>query len=410
MAIFGYRATDRDGSVSEGVMEAAEKTVARERLRDMGLVPIRVWPAAAGAEAKSTGAPAAARGGGGRGIRKNVLPFLQALKTLLSAGIAIDRALEMVGGLYRGTPMGEVAASLLEDVRAGASLSDAMRKVPGNPFNRFIVQMVNAGQATGRLEEALDQAYTFMERSRDFRSNLLGSLLYPVILLVASIVSVVVLVVFVVPRFAGVFASSGVMLPLPTRMLLGVSGFLRQQGVYILAGIGVLYAAGRSALKRPDVRRDWERGMLSWPLVGGILTAIETSRVMRSLSSLLAGGVSILPAFVIAREVSGNMAIRDAMETARLRIQGGAKMARTLEETALFPPMAIQMIAVGEETGRLEAMLMSVADTYEEISRRSLKNLLVILEPAVILGMGLLVGFIVFSIFLAIFQLNEVAM
>ncbi|MFZ2223306.1 MAG: type II secretion system F family protein [Candidatus Deferrimicrobium sp.] len=395
--------------MTEGVVEAVEKTAARERLRDMGLVPIRVWPAAVGGDAKSI-APPAARGGGGRGMRKYVLPFLQALKTLLSAGIPIDRALEMVGGLYKGTPMGGVAASLLDDVRSGTSLSDAMRKVPGSPFNRFIVQMVNAGQATGRLEDALDQAYTFMERSRDFRSNLLGSLLYPAILLIASIVSVVLLVVFVVPRFAGVFAASGAMLPLPTRILLGVSDFLSNQGVYLLAGIGILCAAGRSALHRPDVRRGWERGMLSWPLVGGILTAIETSRVMRSLSSLLAGGVSILPAFVIAREVSGNMAIRDAMETARLRIQGGAKMARTLEETALFPPMAVQMIAVGEETGRLEAMLMSVANTYEEISRRSLKNLLVVLEPAVILGMGILVGFIVFSIFLAIFQLNEVAM
>jgi type II secretory pathway component PulF len=135
---------------------------------------------------------------------------------------------------------------------------------------------------------------------------------------------------------------------------------------------------------------------------------METSRVMRSLSSLLSGGVPILSAFVIAREVSGNSAIREGMETARTKVQGGAKVARALGETTPFPELALQMIAVGEETGRLEEMLASVADTYEDRARRSLKNFLTILEPAVILGMGLLVGFIVFSMFLAIFRLNEV--
>jgi len=135
---------------------------------------------------------------------------------------------------------------------------------------------------------------------------------------------------------------------------------------------------------------------------------METSRVMRSLSSLLSGGVPILSAFVIAREVSGNSAIREGMEAARMKVQGGAKVARALGETTPFPELALQMIAVGEETGRLEEMLASVADTYEDRARRSLKNFLTILEPVVILGMGLLVGFIAFSMFLAIFRLNEV--
>ena len=142
--------------------------------------------------------------------------------------------------------------------------------------------------------------------------------------------------------------------------------------------------------------------------MGRVLTAEETSRTLRSLSSLLSGGVPILPAFVIAREVSGNAAIREGMEAARGRIQGGAKVARALAETTPFPDLAIQMIAVGEETGRLDAMLESVSDAYEEEARRSLKNFLVLLEPAVLLAMGLLVGFIVFSLFLAIFRLNEV--
>ena len=405
MTVFGYRVTDREGRVSEGVVEAPEESSARDRLREMGYLPIRVWPASAPAE-KAAGP--AAKGRSGRSARRDLLPFLQGLTTLLRAGIPIDRSLEMLGDLFRARAMGGVANFLLREVRAGSSLADAMRKAPGTPFSRFTVQMVSAGQATGRLEDAMDQAYQFLERSRDFRSTLLGSLLYPAILLVASILSIVVLVVYVVPRFAVVFSSSGVLLPLPTRALLAVSSFIREYGIFLLAAIVLLYFAFSAALRRPERRRAWDRGKLGWPLVGEVLTAIETSRVMRSLSSLLSGGVPILPAFVIAREVSGNQAMRDGMEAARSRVQGGAKVARALAETTPVPEMALQMIAVGEETGRLEAMLESVADTYEATARRSLHNFLTVLEPAVILGMGLLVGFIVFSMFLAIFRLNEV--
>ena len=406
MAVFGYRVTDGAGRVTEGVIEAAGEAAARDRLRERRLTPIRVWAASAAQERKGGEAPS--RGVGTRGARKELLPFLQGFRTLLTAGVPMDRALEMMADLFRAGPMGPVAVSLLREVRAGSSLSDAMRKAHGAPFSRFLVQMVQAGQATGRLEEALDQAYRFLERSRDFRSNLLGSLLYPIILLAASIVSVVLLVVFVIPRFAGVFSSSGVLLPLPTRALLAVSTFLEANFLYLLAAGGVLFMLARAMLSRPEARRDWDRGKMTWPFVGETVAAMETSRVMRSLSSLLSGGVPILAAFVIAREVSGNTAIREGMEEARLKVQGGAKVARALGEATPFPELALQMIAVGEETGRLEEMLASVADTYEDRARRSLKNFLTILEPVVILGMGLLVGFIAFSMFLAIFRLNEV--
>ena len=404
MPVFGYRVTDASGRVTEGVIEAVGERAATDRLREMNLVPIRVWAAKAGAERRWE----RSLRGGPRAARKDLLPFLQGFRTLLAAGIPMDRALEMTAEFFRGGPMGAVSVSLLREVRGGRSLSDAMRNAPGEPFSRFLVQMVQAGQATGRLEEALEQAYRFLERSRDFRANLLGSLLYPAILLFASVVSVVLLVVFVVPRFAGVFAASGVLLPLPTRILLGVSTFLRENAVYLVTAAVLAYVLARGALSRPETRREWDRGMMTWPVIGGTVTALETSRVMRSLSSLLSGGVPILHAFTIAREVSGNTAVRDGMETARLRIQGGAKVARALEEATPFPPLALQMIAVGEETGRLDAMLESVADTYEDTARRSLKNFLTLLEPVVILAMGLLVGFIVFAMFLAVFRLNEV--
>jgi general secretion pathway protein F len=404
LPVFGYRVTDVSGRITEGVIEASGERAATDRLREMNLVPIRVWAATAGAERRWE----RTLRGGTRMTRKDLLPFLQGFRTLLAAGIPMDRALEMTAELFRGGPMGAVAVFLLREVRGGSSLSDAMRNAPGEPFSRFLVQMVQAGQATGRLEEALEQAYRFLERSRDFRANLLGSLLYPAILLSASVVSVVLLVAFVVPRFAGVFAASGVLLPLPTRILLGVSTFLRENAVYLAAAAVLAYVLARGALSRPKARRGWDRGMMTWPVIGGTVTALETSRVMRSLSSLLSGGVPILHAFTIAREVSGNTAVRDGMETARLRIQGGAKVARALGEATPFPPLALQMIAVGEETGRLDAMLESVADTYEDTARRSLKNFLTLFEPVVILAMGLLVGFIVFAMFLAVFRLNEV--
>lgn len=405
MAVFGYRASDREGRVSEGMVEAAEERGAAERLREMGFLPIRVWPAASPAGKAAAASP---RGFGRRGAKKDLVPFLQGLRTLLVAGVPVDRSLEMLAGLFRGKPMGAAAAEILREVRAGSSLAEAMKKAPGAPFDRFTVQMVNAGASTGRMEEALEQVCLFLQRSRDFRSNLVGSLLYPSILLGASFLSVILLLVYVVPRFVAVFAASRVPLPMPTQALLSASTFLKEQGMYLLLAAVFVYLLASAALRRPEVRRDWDRAKLRWPGVGGVLSAMETSRVMRSLSSLLSGGVPILSAFVIAREVSGNTAVREGMEAARLLVQGGAKVARALEETTPVPELALQMIAVGEETGRLEEMLSSVADTYEETARRGLQRFLVLLEPAVILGMGLLVGFIVFSMFLAIFKLNEV--
>jgi len=405
MTVFGYRASDREGRLSEGVVEAAGEGPARERLREMGYLPIRVWPAASPGEREGEAAPPQRRA---RGARRDLLPFLEGLATLLRAGIPLDRSLEMLSDLYRGRAMGGIASFLLREIRGGVSLADAMRKAPGSPFQRFTVQMVSAGQSTGRLEEALEQTHRFLERSREFRAGLIGSLLYPAILLAASILSVVLLVVYVVPRFAGVFASSRVLLPLPTRILLGASHWFSVYGLWLLAAMVLAGLLFRSAIRGPDARRGFDRARLSWPVAGPLWTAVETSRVLRSLASLLSGGVPILSAFVIAREVSGNLAIRDGMEAARTRIQGGAKVSRALAETTPFPEMALQMITVGEETGKLEAMLESVAETYEGMARRRLRNFLVVLEPAVILGMGLLVGFIVFSLFLAIFRLNEV--
>src|SRR5512134_153197 len=405
MAVFGYRAADREGRVSEGMVEAPEERGATERLREMGYLPIRVWPAATPAAKAAAASP---RGFRRRGTKRDLLPFLQGLRTLLVAGVPVDRSLEMLSELFRGKAMGEAAAAILGEVRAGGSLADAMKKAPGAPFDRFTVQMVNAGAATGRMEEALDQVCLFLARSRDFRASLIGSLLYPSILLGASVLSVILLLVYVVPRFAAVFAASRVPLPLPTSTLLPGTTPLKQQGLFLLLGVAFIGFLVSAALRRPEVRKDWDRAKLRLPGAGRILTAMETSRITRSLSSLLTGGVPILSAFLIAREVSGNTAVRDGMEAARLRVQGGAKVARALAETTPVPEMALQMIAVGEETGRLETMLSSVADAYEETARRALSRFLVLLEPAVILGMGILVGFIVLSMFLAIFRLNEV--
>jgi general secretion pathway protein F len=404
MAVFGYRATDRDGRVSEGVVEAAAEGAACDRLRDMGLLPIRVWPAAARTALPAGGPPE----GAVRGVaRKDVLPFLQGLHTMLRAGIPVDRGLEMLADLFRGKQMGAVAGALLGEVRAGSSLSEAMKKAPGAPFDRFTVQMVNAGAATGRMEEALNQTWRFLERSREFRSSVTGALIYPVILLVACILSVVLMLTFVIPKFAGVFASSKMVLPLPTRMVIAASDFLKADGLWLLAGLVVAGFGASALLDRPEFRRDWDRSKFRWPWLGDVITAVETSRVFWSLSSLLSGGVPILSAFVIAREVSGNLAVREGMEAARLKIQGGGKVGRSLAESTPFPEMAIRMISVGEETGKLEEMLASVAESYEADARRTLSRFLVVLEPAMILLLGGLVAFIVASVFLAIFRLNE---
>jgi general secretion pathway protein F len=285
-----------------------------------------------------------------------------------------------------------------------------MAKHQPRPFSRMAVNMVRAGEKGGVLEATLKRLAELLEESQEFKETLISALIYPILLTVAGLGAVVFLLAFVIPRFVDIFQDLGQSLPLVTQILLSVStGF---QAYWWLIGLGVLVAvlAVRVWLGTESGRSQWDRIALRLPVIGEVVLKSETARFARVLGTLLKSGVPVLTALGVVRELSGNTVVARAIERVSEGVRRGAGIAVPLREAQAFPPMAVHMVRVGEETGRLEDMLVKVASDFELEVRRLVKRLMGLLEPAIILVMGLLVGFIVVALLMAIFSLTEVAL
>jgi general secretion pathway protein F len=287
-----------------------------------------------------------------------------------------------------------------DDVRGGKALSqalDARRDV----FSRFYVNIVRAGEAGGALGLVLTRLADTMERNKELRESVKSALIYPVILIGVAVLSVMVLLVWVVPQFEQTFQQAGKALPLPTAIVVVVGGFLRRWW-WAVAGATVLAALWlRRRSRSPAVRQRWDRRLLSWPLVGDLVTKVEVARFARTLATLLGNGVTLLAGLGIVKETLGNdVVLAGALDGVIARLREGKGFGRPLAETGLYPKLAVQMILVGEESGRLEEMLTRVADVYDREVQMAIKRFLAVLEPALILGLAVIRG-IVFSILLA---------
>jgi general secretion pathway protein F len=326
---------------------------------------------------------------------------------LVSAGLPIERSLQILGTLTENPKLKGVVQDILNRVREGSSLADALGNHP-RVFSKLFVNMVKAGESGGFLEVILSRLAKYLQSSKEIRDYLVSVMIYPVFLTAVSGGSIVILVTFVIPRFAKVFVDMGQALPLPTQILLSLSQGTRD---YWWAGLGVLamiYFALKAYNQDPGRRLRWDRAKLRWVVVGSIIKKIEVARFARTLATLLQSGVPILSALSLVKEVSQNLAVSEAIGTIHDRLREGKAVAKTLEETGVFPPLAVHMITVGEETGKLDEMLNKVAETYEENVQTSVKRFVSLLEPLIILLMGLVVGFIVISMLLAIFSLNDI--
>jgi general secretion pathway protein F len=401
MADYLYKATTISGQVVEGSMDGRDESAVVRSLQQMGYIPVKVVPA--GSEA---GGSRFSLLPGGVGM-KNLLTFTQELSTLVSAGLPIDRSLQILGSLTENPKLKEVVQDILTRIREGSSLADALGNHP-RIFSKLFVNMVKAGESGGFLEVILSRLAKYLQSAKEIRDYLVSVMIYPIFLTAVSGASIVILVTFVIPRFAKVFTDMGQALPLPTQVLLALSQGTRD---YWWAGLGVLamiYFALKVYKQDPARRLGWDRSKLRWLIVGGIIKKIEVARFARTLATLLQSGVPILSALSLVKEISQNLAVSEAIGTIHDRLRGGKAVAKTLEETGVFPPLAVHMISVGEETGKLDEMLNKVAETYEENVQTSVKRFVSLLEPLIILFMGLVVGFIVISMLLAIFSLNEI--
>lgn len=404
MALFQYRAADHSGKLVEGSMEADGERGVVSRLHEMGFIPVRV-----AAPGEWTG-PA---GGASIGIlfRRHVSPqellnFTRELATLLGAGLPLDRSLSVLANLVPREEFRKTVRALLEAVRAGKSLSAAMTEHPAT-FPRLYANMVRAGESAGILEGTLRHLEEYLERSINLREDLKSALTYPVLVATVAGLSLIVLFIYVIPKFAVVFRDIHQALPWFTTVLIGFSVGLSRFGWVVLLAVAVAGAAVFYYIRTAEGKFQWDRLRLRVWVLGDLFRRLEVARFARTLAALLKGGVPLLEALGTVQGVVGNRVLELAISQVQKRVKEGKGMVGPLMESGLFPSLALQMIAVGEETGKLEGMLVDVADYYDLEVRRTTKRLMSLLEPALILGMGLVVGVVVISMLMAIFSIND---
>jgi type II secretory pathway component PulF len=267
--------------------------------------------------------------------------------------------------------------------------------------------MVRAGEAGGVLEAVLSRLGEFLESAQELKDYIKSAMVYPIFLVSVGGLSIIILLTFVIPKFSIIFSDMGQTLPLSTRFLLGTSHLLQSYWWAILLVLGTGYFFLRKYLKTPAGRLKFDRKKMKFPLVGELIKKVEVARFARTLGTLTKSGVPILQALMLVKDILGNKVVSRAMENVYARVKEGDRLSKPLRDTGIFPPLAIQMITVGEETGRLDSMLLRVAESYEKMVRSMVKRLISLLEPAMILFMGLVVGFVVVSMLMAVFSMNE---
>ena len=401
MPLFRYKALSPAGESLDGQMEAASAAEVIARLQDAGNIPV---------EAK----PADEAGGGGLGgmFRRSemsaaqVLQFTQQLATLLGAGQPLDRALQILLDLPESPTARRVIERIRETVRGGAPLSQALEQQHG-VFSRLYINMVRAGEVGGSLHDTLKRLADYLERSKALRESVINALIYPSILVAMVFGALLLLLGYVVPQFLPLFQDMDVELPLLTSVVLAVGNLVSAWWWLILAALVALAFVLRRRLQDPEQRLAFDAWLLRRGLVGGLVARLETARLARTLGTLVHNGVPLLTALSIAKNVMANTALSAAVDAAAKDVKTGGGLALSLGKSKLFPRLALQMVAVGEESGELDGMLTKVADTFDVEVKNTVDRLLAALVPAVTIFMAVVVALIMMAILIPIFSLTN---
>ncbi|MFM8332803.1 MAG: type II secretion system F family protein [Candidatus Methylumidiphilus sp.] len=404
MPLYFYKAVNREGETQEGEREAADDAALLFALQSEGLLPIKIAPASSKPfawlrfGAKKSGVS-----------RKDVALFTHELLTLLQAGLPLDRALTVLLELTATQPnLNAMLGRVLEAVKGGAQLSDALERQTG-VFTRFYLNLIRAGEAGGALEQVLERLADYLERSRELRETVTTAMIYPAILVTMSAASMLLLLTFVVPQFTEMFESAGKELPLPTQIVVGVAQGLRDYWwalPLVLVGVSSYF---RYQFADRDRRYVWDRRLLNLPLVGDLIRKVAVANFSRTLATLLGNGVSLLTALTIVKDTLSNLVVAEKIDLAMESLKQGGGLSAPLIESGLFPTLAIQMIKLGEESGHLDQMLDRVATTYDKEVKTAVQRLLALLEPVLIVGMGIMIAGIIISILMAILSVNDLA-
>ncbi len=405
MPVFLYKAVGRDGKMVEDQREAADENSLVAALQADGFIPIQVVSASSRPFSSLT----FRRSSQARVSQKDIGEMTKQLATLLSSGLPLDRSLLLLVDLVpEDSTLRPLLTRVLDGVRSGSPLSETLESQPG-VFSRFYLNMIRAGEAGGNLEAVLDRLSDYLERSRELRGTVTTALIYPLILVSMAVLSLVVLLTFVVPQFQEMFESAGKELPLPTQIVVGVSEFLQNFWWAVLLVIGALFLYLRYQFSNPERRYVWDKRLLKMPMLGDLITKLEIASFSRTLGTLLGNGVSLLGALSIVKETLNNRILSETVEKAAVCLKEGGEMTTPMIESGLFPKLAMQMLQLGEETGSLQEMLNRVAVTYDREIRVSIERMLTLLEPVLIVGLGLLIAGIIVSILMAILSVNDLA-
>lgn len=398
-----YKAADPLGKIVEGVMEAGEERMVITQLQAQGFIPISVkLPAQARRFSLELSRLFPFR----KVSQKDVMTFTQQLSTLVGAGLPLDRSLYILTELTENQQFKAIIESVYKSVRGGSSFADALGKHP-RCFSKLYVNMVRAGEAGGVLELILARLAEFLETSQELKEYITSAMVYPLLLILVGGSAIAILLTFVIPKFAAIFSDMGQSLPLPTKVLLTISEGIRDYWWVILLGFLLIYWGFKTYINTPEGRLKWDGLKLKIGVVRTLVQKVEVARFTRTMGTLLKSGVPILTAITIVKEIIGNQVIASSLNGVYEGVKEGEGMARPLKRYYFFPPLSIHMITVGEETGKLDEMLLKVADIYDRDLRNAIKRFVSLLEPMMILIMGVVVGFIVISMLMAIFSVNE---
>jgi type IV pilus assembly protein PilC len=404
MAVYRWQGVSPRGEVLKGTMEATSREAVIIRLRTQRIQPnaARIKEKGKGLDYEipipSFGSPVKAR---------DVVVFTRQFATMIDAGLPIVQCLGILASQTDSKPFRKVISAIKDDVESGTTLAEAIRK-QGKVFSDLYTSMVQAGEVAGILDTILVRLANYLEKASKLKSKIKGAMIYPACIVSAAVIVTAILLIWVIPVFADVFSSFGRALPAPTQFVINLSNFTIAY-IYYLAAIPVLAGVALHYTYKTEPGRLWiDRALLRVPIFGQLIRKSAVARFTRTLGTLVSSGVPILDALAITARTAGNKVVERAILTARSSISAGRTIADPLTESKVFPPMVCQMISVGEATGALDSMLQKIADFYEDEVDNTVANLMSLMEPAVILFLGVVIGGLVVSMYLPIFQLGSV--
>jgi len=402
MAMFRWQGISPRGEVLTGEMEAPTRDAVLVRLRSQRIQPI---PAKIKEKGKGLDREFTVPGFGESIKPRDVVIFTRQLATMIDAGLPIVQCLDILAAQSPNKKLRNVVRQIKDEVEAGSTFTDALRKHP-KLFDDLFVNMVAAGEVAGILDSILHRLAGYMEKAMRLKSKIKGAMIYPVTIITVAVGVTAVLLVFVIPVFAQLFESFGQALPAPTQFVINLSAVTVAYAQYIFGFVVLVAVACRQSYRTEAGRFD--RFFLELPVFGDLIRKSAVARFTRTLSTLVSSGVPILDALAITARTAGNKIVERAVLATRVSISEGRTIAEPLTQSKVFPPMVCQMIAVGETTGALDAMLQKIAEFYEDEVDNAVANLTALMEPLVILFLGVIIGGLVISMYLPIFKLGAV--